>query len=149
METITKLARQLQENRGVNKAMRFTQALIIGLTLFLVFFDMVLYSKEKITISRYINELSYGGWYVFSWVWGVLAAHMFFTRKSRAIEKEWMAIVILLILSILIYLSHFLFEISHYRVTHLVFLVLGAVAGYFIWPQTFDKEKEYPPDEVT
>ncbi len=138
IKTIAIIAKTLQESKSINKVIRFTQIFVIAITLVLVFLDVFLYSSGETTISQYFNELAYGNWFVFSFLWGVLASHMFFTRESRAINSELVAIITIVVLSVLIYFSHYFIN-GDSLITQLVFLTLGAIAGYLIWPQTFDK----------
>jgi hypothetical protein len=141
IKTIAIIAKALQENKSINKVVRFTQIFVIAITLVLIFLDVFLYSSGETTISQYINELAYGNWFVFSFIWGVLASHMFFTRESRAIKSELISIIAVVALSVLVYFSHYFIN-GDSILTQLVFLVLGGIAGYFIWPQTFDKQPE-------
>ena len=132
---------KIRNNKKISWVIKFTQAFVIALILILVFLDIILYSKEEETISEIISNLAYGNWFVFSWVWGVLAAHMFFTRQSRAVKNETTAILLIIGLTALVYFSHFFIN-GDSIITQLVFLVLGAVAGFYIWPQLFDAKKK-------
>ncbi len=140
-KTSIPLFTKIRNNKKLSWVIKFTQAFVIALILILVFLDIILYSKDEETISELINQLAYGNWFVFSWIWGVLAAHMFFTRKTRAIKNETKAILSILGLTVLVYLSHFFIN-GDSIITQLVSLTLGVIAGYFIWPQLFDKSQE-------
>jgi len=143
-KTPTSLFAKIGNNKQLNWVIKFTQIFVISIILILVFLDIILYSKDEETISELISRLAYGNWYVFSWIWGVLAAHMFLTRKTRAIKSETTAILLTIALTVLIYLSSFVLSIGDSIITQIVFLILGGLAGYYIWPQIFDNNVVTP-----
>lgn len=114
-----------------------TQKIIIFFTLFLIIVDVIFYFMGR-TISEDVKHIGDFELVFLPWVWGVLASHLFFTRKKDdVVVNEKIGILILIIIAFLIYLtSSFIPEetpISGYP--KLFFMIGGMIIGYFLWPQ--------------
>jgi len=121
-----------------SKTGRNTQFVIIIIVLSLVMWDIYLYlGDQKENISEVIRANAKGKLFVITWIWGILSAHLFVSKKetSRNIP-EHIAIIILLLISIIIFLlgRYIPNEIPQYM--QLIFLFFGAITGYYLWPQT-------------
>jgi hypothetical protein len=120
---------------------RNTQIIIVAIILSLILWDIYLYiDDQKENISIVIRENAKGKLFVITWIWGILSAHLFVSKKEtiRSIP-EHIAIIILSLTSIIIFLlgRYIPNEIPQYM--QLVFLFFGAIAGYYLWPQTISK----------
>ena len=121
------------------KAAKYTQLMLIFVIGFLVIWDIYLYWKNESTISRIIFENAKNNLFVITWVWGILAAHLFVARKRESIRiPEIIAIVILILVSIIIFLLGKFIPIQIPQYMHFIFLTFGGVVGYYLWPQIID-----------
>lgn len=126
-----------------SKTGRNTQFVIIIIALLLIMWDAFLYlSDQKENISMVIRENAKGRLFVITWVWGILSAHLFVSKKkTKKYIPEYIAIIILSLISIIIFLlgRYIPNEIPQYM--QLIFLFFGAISGYYLWPQSLNKPK--------
>jgi uncharacterized membrane protein YfcA len=131
------------ENLINSKITRITQFVIIVVVLALIMWDIYLYlDDQKEIISEVIRENAKGKMFVITWVWGILSAHLFVSKKKRKRNiPEHIAITILLLMSIIIFLlgRYIPNEIPQYM--QVIFLLFRAITGYYLWPQTLSKQK--------
>ena len=123
----------LSSNRWVMFTQKFILvliAVIIVVDLFLAFND-----TEGDTISNVIRDWAYRRFFVLSWVWGVLAGHLFLTSVGPILSPS-AAILVLLGLTLVLFLAGFFYTDLVGAPVHVVLLVVGAVAGYLLWPQS-------------
>ncbi len=135
--TRMKRAAILMATFSLNKWVMFTQkfilvliAIIIAVDLFLVFNDI-----EGDTISNVIRDWAYRRFFVLTWAWGVLAGHLFLTSAGPIFSPST-AILVLLGLTLVLFLAGYFYTDLVGVPVQLVLLVVGAVAGYLLWPQS-------------
>jgi len=126
-----------------SKIARITQFFIIVIALSLVMWDVYLYlDDQNENISLVIRQSAKGKLFVITWIWGVLSAHLFVSKKeTKRNIPEYIAIIILLLISIIIFLlgRYIPDELPQYM--QLIFLLFGAITGYYLWPQTLSKQE--------
>lgn len=126
-----------------SKITRITQLVIILIVLAFIMWDIYLYlDDQKENLSEVIRENAKGKRCIITWVWGILSAHLFVSKKERKRNiPEHIAITILLLISIIIFLlgRYIPNEIPQYM--QVVFLFFGAITGYYLWPQTLSKQE--------
>ena len=131
------------ENFINSKISRITQLVIILIVLALIMWDIYLYlDDQKENLSEVIRENAKGKMFVITWIWGILSAHLFVSKKERKRNiPEHIAIIILLLMSIIIFLlgKYIPNEIPQYM--QLIFLFFGGITGYYLWPQTLSKQE--------
>ena len=131
------------ENFINSKITQITQLLIIIIVLALIMWDIYLYlDDQKENLSEMIRENAKGKMFVITWVWGILSAHLFVSKRERKSNiPEHIAITILLLISIIIFLlgRYIPNEIPQYM--QVVFLFFGAITGSYLWPQTLSKQE--------
>ena len=135
-KTTIRLEKIISSNIG-----RITQIIIVAVIMLLILWDIYLFiDDQKENVSMVIRENAKGKLFVITWIWGLLSAHLFVSKKeSYRNIPEHIAIIILSLISIIIFLlgQYIPKEIPQYM--QLIFLFFGAIAGYFLWPQTIMK----------
>ncbi len=123
-----------------SKAIVYTQYVVIAITVFLIIWDIFLYRNHHDTISSVIHTNAHDKLFVITWVWGVLAAHLFICRgKDAKTIPELTGIVVLLLMALIIFLLGRYIQTPLPMWMHLIFLIFGAVTGYYLWPQKIKK----------
>ena len=119
-----------------SKAIRITQFVVVAVVAILIIWDIYLYTQTDSTISEVIHDNSQRKLFVITWIWGVLASHLFVARKrtSRTVP-EIIAILVLVLISVIIMLLGKFIEIEIPQYMHVILLVFGGITGYFLWPQ--------------
>lgn len=119
-----------------NKWILFTQKFILVIIGIIIFVDLYLAFNEieGDTISEVIKEWAYRHFFVLSWVWGVLAGHLFLT-SDKYLFSQPVSILVLLGLTLALLLFGLLTRGVMSVQLQLVLLILGTVAGYLLWPQ--------------
>lgn len=132
----TSWVKQIALNINASKWVVFTEkfilailAIIIVVDLFLAFNDI----KED-TISEVLQNWAYSRFFVITWAWGVLAGHLFLTRATPLFFNP-NPIIVLLGLTLAILLAGLLYTNIVALPIQVVLLILGAIAGYLLWPQ--------------
>lgn len=128
------------------KAIRLVQYLLIGLFVFLVFFDIFLAATGNITISEVIKGETEKGFFVLTYLWGVVAINLFFTRKDKRLVHEITGTFIILVVAALIYffklgpmlISYIGDDPTDIRIAHAISMIFGLIMGYFFWRQDHD-----------
>ncbi len=123
--------------KKTKKAIRLTQIVIIIICALLLMFNFHLIFGGQEPIGEIINKYAMNKFFVITWIWGILASHLFLTRKEKAKKvPDLTAISMLLMFSVLIFLLGLFIEEPLPWYMHIVLLVFGGVAGFFLWPQT-------------
>lgn len=132
------------DNSLNSKLVKGRQILTIFLVSIIIIWDIYLYlNDEKESLGSLVNENVKGRFFVISWLWGILSAHLFMLRKKdhkRIPEK--IAIMILMLFSILLFLLGYFIPSEIPQYLQLLFIIFGAITGYYLWPQTLIKTKE-------
>ena len=138
-QQINTSAREAVVRTFSKKAIIITQQVVIALIALLVIWDIYLYLNGEETISYVIFVNAKNDLFLISWVWGILAAHLFFTRKAAAWKvPEILGISILVLFSVLLYLLARFIDVEIPEWMHVVLLVGGSITGFFLWPQCSD-----------
>ena len=128
------------------KVIRLVQYILIGLFVFLVIFDIFLAATGNITISEVIKGETEKGFFVLTYLWGVLAINLFFTRKGKKLVHEITGTFIILGLAALIYFFKLGPMLINYvgnnptdiRIAHAISMAFGLLMGYLFWRQDHD-----------
>ena len=81
-----------------------------------------------------MKEWAYRRFFVLSWGWGVLAAHLFLTSESSIFPRQ-ISILVLLGFTLALFLAGFFVKGVTNLPLQLILPILGTVAGYLLWPQ--------------
>ncbi len=131
------------------KPVKITQMVVILVAVGLIVYDIFLYVNpdENDTISEVIHVNAVKGkFFVLTWIWGIMSAHLFIARQERFIfVPERIAILLLVLISMLILLlgNYVPFDEKNQTLPfymHIVLLLFGGVCGYFLWPQKLEKQ---------
>ncbi len=132
-----------------SKGVQLTQIVVIVTVIGLILYDIYLYAYTD-TISEVIHTNAvWDRYFVLTWIWGVMSGHLFLARKKSAkTVPEGIAILLLILISVIIQCLGFFVEIPTEGETlnlemHILFLVIGTVCGYFLWPQHYTKENKH------
>lgn len=121
-----------------NKYVRITQIVVASVAASLIVWDIYLYMYDT-TISRAIRaNATEENLFVITWIWGILSAHLFVSRKrSSQTVPEFIGIIIIILISLLLFLLGKFIDpnILLPQYMHVVLLAFGAISGYFLWPQ--------------
>ncbi len=120
-----------------NRWVMFTQKFILVLIAVIIVVDLFLAfnDTEGDTISNVLRNWAYQRFFVLTWVWGVLAGHLFLTSAGPILSPS-AAILVLLGLTFVLLLAGFFYTDLIGVPVQVVLLVVGAVAGYLLWPQS-------------
>ncbi|MEM6351037.1 MAG: hypothetical protein AAF766_09755, partial [Cyanobacteria bacterium P01_D01_bin.14] len=116
-----------------NKWILLTQKFILALIGLIIVVDLYLAFNqiEGNTISEVIKEWAYRRFFVLSWVWGVLAGHLFLTSGSPLLSQP-VSILVLLGLTLGLFAAGWLAKGVVGVPLQLGLLVLGTLAGYLL-----------------
>ena len=119
-----------------NRWVLFTQKFILVIIGVIIVVDLFLAFNETEgdTISNVLRDWAYRQFFVLTWVWGVLAGHLFLTNANPIFAPS-VSILVLLGLTLVLFLAGFFYKTLGVPV-HAALLVVGAVAGYLLWPQS-------------
>ncbi len=124
------------------KAARYTQIVVIAVISFLIILDFYLFISDKATVSETIRDNANNQLFVITWVWGILAAHLFVCRPKDSNKiPELLGIAILLIISVIIFLLGKYVNVPIPQYMHIILLALGGVSGYYFWAQEIEEDK--------
>lgn len=127
-----------------SRAAKYTQWVLILVVIFLIAWDINLYmADQNDTISQIIRFNAKNDLFVITWIWGILSAHLFVSRKE-AVKKvsEPVAIGILLLISLIIFLMGKFISVEIPQYFQLILLISGGISGYYLWPQTFIESED-------
>lgn len=113
---------------------KFTEYFILGVIALIIVVDIILATNghPEDTISEVIIKEAHGKFSVLTWLWGVLAGHLFLARSVPLLGRP-NSIYLLIALTFLILIAG-LFT-SENLVIQVILLLIGGLAGYLLWPQ--------------
>lgn len=128
---------QIAININASKWVVFTEKFILAILALVIVVDLFLAFNniKEDTISEVLQNWAYSRFFVITWAWGVLAGHLFLTRATPIFNSP-NPIVVLLGLTTIILLAGLLNKTIVALPMQVVLLILGAVAGYLLWPQS-------------
>lgn len=121
-----------------NKWVMFTQKFILVLIGLIIVVDLFLVFNQTDgdTISNVIRDWAYRRFFVLTWIWGVLAGHLFLTRAASIFAPPVSILVLLGLTLVLFLVGFFIYKDLVGVPVQLTLLVLGVVAGFLLWPQS-------------
>ena len=124
------------------KTIRRIQYLLIGLFIFLIFFDIYLAVTDSDTISNVIKDKTDNGFFVLTYFWGALASNIFISRKKDPLVNGTAGSIIVLGIALLIIILDLEMLVTEFFQNHnyefskyIVSMVLGVISAYLFWRQ--------------
>ncbi|MDC8005768.1 hypothetical protein POV27_17075 [Aureisphaera galaxeae] len=124
------------------KFVRRVQAILIGLFIFLVAFDIYLAVTDQDTISNVIKRATDNGLFVLTYLWGILATNLFITRKGKKLVHEILGTTLVVFIALLIEIfdigkdiTTMCLEMNQPKLAHLISMVFGSLVAVLVWRQ--------------
>ena len=137
MKRITNYSNDFAHYLNEAEWVKYTEYFILAMITIIIVVDLFLAFNniEEDTISEVLQNWAYSRFFVITWAWGVLAGHLFLTRATPIFNSP-NPIVILLGLTTIILLAGFFNKTIVALPMQVVLLIMGAIAGYLLWPQS-------------
>lgn len=131
---------------------RRIQYFLIGLFVFLIFFDIYLAVTDSITISEVIKDKTDNGLFVLTYFWGALAVNLFITRKNQPLVNGTAGSIIIIGIALMIIILDLEKAVTEYFSSHnyefskyLVSMSLGLLAAILFWRQKHEDKTNASP----